>query len=706
MTTPRVGFTATLLADGKVLVAGGVNGFTNSQANVVLASAELFDPATGSWTATGSMGTPRTGQTATLLPDGKVLLAGGSATQPIGVDASPSISSAELYDPATGTWTTTGAMTTPRTGQTATLLRDGKVLVAGGGGPGRNGDYHLPTLASAELYDPATGTWTATGQLVTSRSGHSAALLADGRVLVSGGSTSIDNPDGSGGGYDLLSAELYDPGSGSWTATGTATSPTGGLTTVPLPDGRVLHAGVPAELYDPSSGSWIATGNMLTPRAGEGVTLLADGKVLVEGGGGGGDAEITSAELYDPGTGSWTATANLSQGRQLHNATLLRDGRVLVAGGVGGGGPLASAELYDPGNPGMNAGPSPTVGPARAPSWSVTGSMGTPRSGHTATPLADGKVLVAGGQPVVPAELYDPSTGAWTATGSMVTPRAASFTATPLPNGRVLVAGGWATADGPIVASAELYDPGTGSWTATGSMATPRGGQTATLLPNGTVLVAGGYTSKPSGQLAVDSAELYDPATGIWTAAGSMGTPRAHHTATLLPDGKVLVVGGAGSALAPAELYDPSSRSWTDTGSMVTPRVASFTATLLRDGRVLVAGGGFDPIENPGPLGAAELYDPSTGAWTATGKMVTPTLAGTATLLLDGGVLVAGGDNVQTSAQLYDPSTGSWTATVSLGTPRMGHTATLLADGRVLVAGGSDWDKEPSAVLYDPGSGG
>jgi len=229
----------------------------------------------------------------------------------------------------------------------------------------------------------------------------------------------------------------------------------------------------------------------------------------------------------------------------------------------------------------------------------------------------------------------------------------------------------------------------TGVWTATGSMATARYGHTATLLPNGQVLVTGG-NNFTTGYLA--SAELYDPATGVWTTTGSLANARNHHPATLLPNGQVLVAGGAASGVfgmtnffASAELYDPATGVWTATGSMDGGR-GGHTATLLSSGKVLVAGG-FNTVE----LSSAELYDPATGVWTATGSMANGRGFHTATLLQNGQVLVVGGSqegNIAPGAELYDPATGMWTATSSMGTARYLHTATLLPNGQVLVSGG------------------
>jgi trimeric autotransporter adhesin len=342
--------------------------------------------------------------------------------------------------------------------------------------------------------------------------------------------------------------------------------------------------------------------------------------------------------------------------------------------------------------------------------WTVTGSLNTPRELHTATLMTDGTVLVAGGQgssinPLSSAEIYDPNTTTWTLTGSLNTARI-YHTATLLPNGTVLVAAGQDGSHfGPMPAStlssAEIYDPNTNGWSLTGSLNTARQYHTATLLPNGTVLAAGGQNSN---NYAMSSAEIYDPNTSSWTPTGSMNAPRINSTATLLPDGTVLVEGGQstnGTISSSAEIYNPSTNSWTPTGSLNTART-EHTATLLPSGSVLVAGG---QDANGDDLTSAEIYNPSTNSWTPTGSLSTGRWGQTQTLLPDGTVLVAGGidsnsDNLS-SAEIYDPNTTIWTPASSLNNARRSHTATLLLNGTVLAVGGAGQNGvSASAELY------
>lgn len=356
---------------------------------------------------------------------------------------------------------------------------------------------------------------------------------------------------------------------------------------------------------------------------------------------------------------------------------------------------------------------------ANAPSFSSTGQLSVPRAGHSGTLLRNGKVLVTGGYNgtytttrVAISELYDPAAGTWTATGPLAVGRT-THTASLLSNAKVLAAGGHISGAG-STATCELYDPSAGSWSQTGAMATPRGSHTATVLSNGKVLVVGGYNR--NGSYTVSTAELYDPASGTWKAAGSLATARNSHTATLLPDGKVLVAGGAPdaagySSLSSAELYDPGSGIWTATGPMFFAR-QYHTATLLPDGRVLVAGGGSDGYF----LASAEIYDPVAGTWSETGPMGTARGIHTATLLPGGKVLVAGGNHnsffdpltTLSSTELYDPASGAWSPAGTLNAARTTHTAILLPNGKVLVSCGFNYNASAwlvSAEVYDSAVG-
>jgi hypothetical protein len=354
MAVARYQHTATLLNDGRVLIAGGDSSYG---ALGTEASAELYDPATGTFTATGRMTTPRKYHTATLLPNGKVLIAGGGLTIP---GLGYSLASAELYDPATGTFTATGRMTVERTGHTATLLNNGKVLIAGGLTGSAPPAYQ--GLSSAELYDPDTGIFTATNDM-NGVFADTATLLPNGEVLITR-SNSLGPPP-------LSFTDIFDSSTGVFLPTGRmvygGTSPTAAM----LLNGKVLLAGGDmgdgeggwdkAELYDYASGTFAATGRMTVGREEDATVLLPDGTVLFAGGHGGGvnGDNDSRSEIYNPATGAFSATGSMLTGRDWLNATLLNSGQVLITGGneyypvsAGSRDPqhpeVATAELYTP----------------------------------------------------------------------------------------------------------------------------------------------------------------------------------------------------------------------------------------------------------------------------------------------------------------------------------------------------------------------
>ena len=332
----------------------------------------------------------------------------------------------------------------------------------------------------------------------------------------------------------------------------------------------------------------------------------------------------------------------------------------------------------------------------------LTGSLNTARASHTSTVLNNGMVLIAGGYNgniLASAELYDPASGTFTSTGSLNNARI-YHTATLLNNGMVLIVGGTDN-NGNILAGAELYNPATGTFTPTGSLSTARELHTATLK-NGMVLIAGG-TDNNGNILA--SAELYNPATGTFTPTGSLNTTRIYHTATMLNNGMVLIAGGydnSGDILASAELYNAATGTFTPTLSLSTARY-KHRATLLNNGMVLIAGGqGSDSNACAG----AELYNPATGTFTPNGGLNAARELHTAMLLNNGMDLIAGGygpSGYLTSAELNNSATGTFAPTGGLNTARYLHTASRLNNGMGLIAGGYNSSGYlASAELYLP----
>jgi hypothetical protein len=341
------------------------------------------------------------------------------------------------------------------------------------------------------------------------------------------------------------------------------------------------------------------------------------------------------------GSGTFTKTGSMNVARIAQTATLLANGEVLAAGGSNNTtNYLSSAELYNP----------------ATGTWTFTGSMNVPRENHQAVRLQNGEVLVAGGDnasgTLASAELYNPSTGTWAVTGSMITAML-RFSLTLLPNGEALAVQG---------TSAELYNPATGTWSATGSPTSSVGGPNAALLQNGEVLAIGESLDTPS--------ELYNPSTGAWSATGSTGTTMLNSITPLLSNGEVLATGyeqsgnASGSSSA---LYDPSTGQFTlEVGPC---NCAGFNGTVLSTGEVLAAGGSVKVAGNPYPsnqtLNSAELWVLSTQAWTSTGNLHDSRANESVTVLQNGQVLVAGGEQAtkQTnghfvtiaSAELYTP---------------------------------------------------
>ncbi len=620
MTTERYFHTATRLDSGEVLIVGGSGG---AGAHGATASAEIFEPMRKAFRATtGALAKARVFHTATLMSDGTVLIVGGVGTN------SSDVAEVELFDPATGKFRVVATLSTPRSNHTAVRVKGASattddVLIAGGKGP--NG---TTTAVEILTYDASlkTATVRTAPPLAEARQNHSATLLHSGEVLVAGGT---------GANYQPVASVERWTGHAFFTE-GPLNHPRRDHHATLLPTGQVLVAGgldlhvVPAtELYTPGAG-FRDIGELVAPRFYSAAVGLPTGQVLFIGGFDATEvAVLKHAELYDP---FWAGVGPMQEGRQNHSATLLQDGRVLLAGGGdGGSGTRNTAELFDPVTGGFTS-----VG------------MTDARSKHAAARLDGGAVLLAGGQKtgtqfLASAEVFDPVTNTFGATASLSSPRL-GHTATALADGRVVVAGGF----GPTVwASTEIF-----TWRATTSQGTfqsgpamtrDRLGHASVLLDNGRVLSTGGWSSVAGG--ITYAIEEFDPAAGgsysAWPNHAWFLTNRRDHTIAALPgQTRALVAGGLTSGLTPTTSFEVIPQG--GEGRMLSARTLHAMTPTGTNPTTFWVIGGLPAFSGPSTA-TVEKLDAADLSTTAMPELGTGRAHHTATLLQDGRVLVAGG---------------------------------------------------------------
>lgn len=640
----RYRHTATLLDDGRVLIAGGRGSSDTAIASVEVFTENVATPAMSTFAAGNPLSGPRDVHTATLLPDGDVLVAGGGSA--IG----------ETWRPTTGVWSpTSNGLNTNRFLHAANLLPDGRVLLSGGNNP-----VGGALIGSTEFYDPATRAFSV-GPSTAARSVHASTLLPDGRLLLVGGTSNC-----------LLGActQLFDPADGGLTPLGTVNRSWAGATV--LPSSKVLITGgvdgttvlASAELVSHRTPAWVAAAPLNVARSETTTTTLANGDVLVAGG----SVVLTpttTTERYLADAGTWVTTGPMPVATTAHVATLLNDGRVFTHSPVG-------AALYDP----------------ETGTWTTTTSVTAPRD-QAAILLLDGRVLVVGGSsgstPSTFSQIYDPATDAWAATGAPVVARIKPRLSL-LANGRVVMTGGL-IGTSTATPAAEVFNPATNQWTAVAPMANARRNHTSVTMANDQVLVVGGQSD--AGLVS----ELFDGTS--WTSAALTSVPRSSHAATLLRDGTVLVVGGIGPVSptihTQAEVFEVASVAGSGRGVFqlsATQNTGTIDLTLSRqpNGDVLAVSG----LILGGPSARVDRY-----VWQADAVALQPVVTGVPTLVSPGTTFTITGANF---TGLSD-ATGGTTTSSSANVPFV--EVERIATGNRLV--GSLGAIGPTSLVVDGG---
>lgn len=553
-----------------------------------------------------------------------------------------------------GTWIGAANLHHARRFHTSTVLADGRLLVSGGdsgGGP----------IATCELFDPATNDWVLTGSMLSPRAYHSAALLSDGSVLVIGGS-------GAG-----AACEVFSPATLTWRPVGSLSKPRNQCLALRLAGGQVLVCGGVSggdrtrecEVYNPATETWFPTGDLHRGRYYSDGVVLGSGEALITGGTPNEMGTLATCELYNPSTGEWRYTTNMPGAQYAHHCVLLNDGRV-----------LANGYVFDP----VSA------------TWSNASSDGiTSESGYTspdgndsaATLLPSGDALFAGGyswgesRPY--AWLYKTATNTYSGTPNMNAPRNGHTLS--VVDGRALVVGGeddWHTP----LRSCEWFDASGVGWSRL-----PQGGRgpgrALVTLNDGRLLAIGG---QPADGPVSATCHFLDATTHEWVATGSLNVARESPEALRLSNGKILVIGGRNTdALASCELFDPSTNTWASAGSMSCAR-SNAACVELPSGKILVAGG-FNAL----PLATADVFDPETATWSAAAPMAVPRSRHAGATVVGTGALVSGGvgsGGVLTSCELYDEASNTWSPAGSLAEARRDHSMHARSDGTIIAVGG------------------